>query len=285
MFKNLNPGMIGIKASLSEALEMAQVHGFAGVDLSIPEAAEMVKVASVDEVKDLFTRTQGRPGNWGLPVNWHGPDEQAFREELGGLRHYASLAQEIGALRTTVVVMPFSNDMPFKENYDFHIKRLKPVAKTLQDYDCRLGLEFIGPKTLRIDKKYEFIYTMQGMLDLCADLGPNVGLLLDLWHWYTSHGTTEALRNLRNEDIVNVHVNDAPDGIPVDEQIDNDRRLPGETGVLDIAAFLKILHTVGYDGPITAEPFSRRVNAMPPDEALTATAAAMHASWNAAGLS
>ena len=285
MFMNLNPGMIGIRASLSEALEMAQTHGFSGVDLNMAEAAEMVKAASIDEVKDLFTRTRGRPGNWGMPVDWYGGDEGKWQEDLGQLRHYASLAQEIGAYRTTVVVMPFSNDLPFKENYNFHVKRLKPIAETLQDYNCRLGLEFIGPKTLRIDKKHEFIYAMEGMLGLCADLGTNVGLLLDLWHWYTAHGTTAALQNLRSVDIVNVHVNDAPAGIPVDEQIDNTRCLPGETGVLDIAAFLKILNTIGYDGPVTAEPFSKRVNEMPSEEALKVTAEAMHTAWKAAGLS
>ena len=285
MFMNLNPGMIGIRASLSEALEMAQTHGFSGVDLNMTEAAEMVKAASIDEVKDLFTRTRGRPGNWGMPVDWYGGDEGKWQEDLGQLRHYASLAQEIGAYRTTVVVMPFSNDLPFKENYNFHVKRLKPIAETLQDYNCRLGLEFIGPKTLRIDKKHEFIYAMEGMLGLCADLGTNVGLLLDLWHWYTAHGTTAALLNLRSVDIVNVHVNDAPAGIPVDEQIDNTRCLPGETGVLDIAAFLKILNTIGYDGPVTAEPFSKRVNEMPSEEALKVTAESMHTAWKAAGLS
>jgi sugar phosphate isomerase/epimerase len=86
-------------------------------------------------------------------------------------------------------------------------------------------------------------------------------------------------------DIVNVHVNDAPAGIPVDEQIDNTRCLPGETGVLDIAAFLKILNTIGYDGPVTAEPFSKRVNEMPSEEALKVTAESMHTAWKAAGLS
>ena len=285
MFMNLNPGMIGIRASLPEALEMAQTYGFPGVDLNITEAAEMVKAASIDEIKDLFTNARRRPGNWGLPVDWHGGDGGKWQEDLGQLQHYASLAQEIGAHRTTVVVMPFSNDLPFKENYNFHVKRLKPIAETLQDCDCRLGLEFIGPKTLRIDKKHEFVYTMEGMLGLCADLGTNVGLLLDLWHWYTAHGTTAALQNLRSADIVNVHVNDAPTGIPVDEQIDNTRCLPGETGVLDIAAFLKILNTIGYDGPVTAEPFSKRVNEMPSEEALKVTAEAMHTAWKAAGLS
>ncbi len=283
MFKNLNPGMIGIRASLSEAQEMAAQYGFDGVDIHIPDVYEMVRQASLDEVKDLFARTGRRPGNWGLPIEWYGT-EQKWAEELAWLRTYASLARDIGACRTTTVIRPYSDERPFEENYAFHVTRLKPVAEILGEYGCRFGLEFIGPKTLRQDKEHPFIYTMDGMLALGRDLGPNVGLLLDLWHWYTSHGTWEDLAMLGNDDVVNVHVNDAPAGIPVDEQIDQERCLPGETDVLDIARFLTVLEAMGYDGPVTAEPFSARVNALPPKDALRETADAMHGAWDRAGL-
>ena len=185
MFKNLNPGMIGIGASLPEALEMAARYGFDGVDLNMPDVAERVRRTSIDEVSGLFARTGRRPGNWGLPIDWFG-SSQKWTEELASLRTCAALARDIGALRTTAVVMPWSDERDFDENYAFHVKRLKPVAEILGEYGCRLGLEFIGPKTLRQNRKHEFIYTMDGMLALCRDLGPDVGLLLDLWHWYTS---------------------------------------------------------------------------------------------------
>lgn len=283
MYKNLNTGAIGIRASLSEALEMAHTHGFTGVDFSITEVADMIKAASIDEVKDLFTRTGCRPGGWGPPVDWRG-DEQKWTEGLGWLRKYAAMAQEIGAPRATTVVLPFSEDLPYRENYAFHVRRLHPVAKTLQDYGCSMGLEFIGPKTLRVGHKYEFIYGMQQALELCADIGPNVGLLLDHWHLYTSYGTTDDVRRLTADQVVAVHINDAPAGVPVDEQIDNVRCLPGETGVLDTPGFLKALHTIGYVGPITAEPFSKRVNAMASPDALRTTAEAVRKVWDAAAM-
>ncbi len=283
MFKNLNPGMIGIHASLSGALEMAAQHGFDGVDLHLPDVADMVRRTSPEEVKGLFERSGQRPGNWGLPIEWHGA-RQKWTEGRASVRTCAALARDIGALRTTTVVMPWSDERAFDENYAFHVERLKPVAEVLGEHGCLFGLEFIGPKTLRLGRKYEFIYTMEGMLALCRDLGPNVGLLLDLWHWYTSRGTWEDLAKLSNDDIVNVHVNDAPAGIPVDEQIDNRRCLPGETGVLDIARFLGVLDAIGYDGPVTAEPFSARVNTLSPQDALRETSEAMHRAWDAAGI-
>ena len=98
------------------------------------------------------------------------------------------------------------------------------------------------------------------MLALGREIGPNVGLLLDCWHWYTSHGTLDDLKRLTAEQVVYVHVNDAPAGIPVDEQQDMVRALPGETGVIDIVGFLQTLRAIGYDGPVTPEPFKKELN-------------------------
>lgn len=282
MFRNLNTGAIGIKASLSQSLEFAAAHDFGGVDFSIVEAFEIAKASSVDDVKSLFGRNQCKPGAWGLPVNWYG-EEEKWNEDLGWLRRYASLARDIGALRTTVVVLPFSDELTYEENYLFHIDRLRPCAEVLQEYGCFLGLEFIGPKTLRT-RKYDFLYTMEEALKIGSEIGDNVGLLLDLWHLYTSHGSIEDVRRLNGKQVVSVHVNDAPDGVAVDEQIDHIRCLPGETGLLDIVDFLKALRVIGYDGPVTAEPFSKRVNEMPETEALVATSACMAQAWRDAGL-
>jgi sugar phosphate isomerase/epimerase len=45
--------------------------------------------------------------------------------------------------------------------------------------------------------------------------------------------------------------------------------------VIDVAAFLKTLRQIGYDGPVRAEPFNQKLNAMDNEEACAAVAAAM----------
>ena len=278
MFKNLNTGAIGVKASLTEAINLASAHGFGGIDFSIAELIGLAEKTSVQAAKDLFKKAGLSYGGWGLPVGYR--DEEAkWKADLANLPAIAKTAQALGADRAITGVMPFSDTRPFEENYAFHVARLKPAVAILQDYGIRLGIEFIGPATFRRDKKYEFIYGLTDTLKLGAVLGPNVGLLLDLWHWYTSHGTQAELDQLTNQQVVAVHVNDAPPDIPVDEQMDLVRRLPGETGVLDITGFLKALQRAGYDGPVTPEPFSKRVNDMAPQDALRATAESMNKVW------
>ncbi len=66
--------------------------------------------------------------------------------------------------------------------------------------------------------------------------------------------------------------------------VDNQRAMPGETGVIDIAAFLGELDSIGYDGPITAEPFSQELNAMDDEAGARATVASLDRIFATAGI-
>ena len=114
------------------------------------------------------------------------------------------------------------------------------------------------------------------MKELLAEIGrPNMGFVLDSWHWYTANETLADLRTLTNRDIVSIDLNDAPAGRKVDEQKDGERELPCATGVIDVAGFLNTLNELGCDAPARCEPFNAPLRKMQPEEALTATAAAM----------
>ena len=160
---------------------------------------------------------------------------------------------------------------------------MRPAA-ILAEHGIRLGLEFLGPKTLRDGHPHAFIHTVQGMLELCDAVGPNAGLLLDAWHWYTSGHDPADLELLSNQNVVDVHVNDAPTGIPIDEQVDGVRCLPGNTGVVDLDTFLGALTRIGYDGPVVVEPFYAPLRAMTADDAVRTMAEALAKVWREAGL-
>ena len=108
----------------------------------------------------------------------------------------------------------------------------------------------------------------------------NVGLLVDSWHWYTSHDTVAELLQLTNHDIVHVHVNDAPSGIAIDQQVDNHRRLPITTGVIDLKGFINTLVKIGYDGPVECEPFDQELRDMDNDTAVKQTIASLDRLWD-----
>ena len=285
MYKALNPRAIGVQTTnLREAIAAAKKGSFGGVEFDAREVAELVQQQGADAVKGMFAAAGLKPAGWGLPVDWRGSEEQ-WQQDLAALPRLVQAAKAIGGFRSMTWILPASDERPLEENRRFHIERFKPIAQILADYGCSLGLEFIGPKTLRESKRYPFIYTMEDMLALSAEIGPNVGLLLDCWHWYTSHGTLDELRALKPEQVVYVHVNDAPAAIPIDEQIDHIRALPGETGVIDIVGFLKALQSIGYDGPVTPEPFKKELNDLLSDDArLRKVGEAMDAIFRRAGI-
>ena len=282
MFKNLNAGALGIRdRSLPEIIELARKGGFGGVDFDIRAAAALAEERGVDGVRGLFEVNDILPGSWGLPVAWR--DDEQWMGDLNDLPELAALGRQLGCPRTATYIRSGSNERPYKENFAWHVSRFRPIAEVLNEEGCRLGLEFLGPKTMRENKEYEFIHTLDQLMELAEAIGTgNVGVLLDAWHLYTSGGTAQDAEGLTAEEIVIVHVNDAPAGVDREAQIDSVRKLPMTTGVIDLESFMHVLIEVGYDGPVTPEPFSVRVKAIAqrdPLEAVKMAAETMDRLW------
>lgn len=269
MYASLNPGAIGINSSFEEGLSLAARHGFSGYHFSISQVADI----GAERAADLAAAESVRLAGWGFPTEFR-KDEATFKEDLTSLEALAQLAAKLGVQRTSTWIMPFSNTLTYRQNFDLHASRLKAAAEVLADYDIHIGLEYVGPKTMWSSGRYPFIHTMDEMLELCEAVGENAGLLLDCFHWYTAHETADDLRRLSSNQIVDVHVNDVPDK-PADEQLDNVRDLPGATGVIDVTTFLATIKETGYDGPVMVEPFSERVRQLSADEACAETAASL----------
>ena len=173
-------------------------------------------------------------------------------------------------------IMPVHDSLTYLANFKQHAARLREIGKVLGDHGIRLGLEYVGPRTLWASKKYPFIHTMAEARELIAAIDrPGIGLVLDSWHWYTAHETEADLLTLKGTDVVCCDLNDAPAGIPVDQQKDQVRDLPCATGVIDLKSFLNALVQIGYDGPVRAEPFKSELRRLPAEEAVARTAKAM----------
>ena len=267
MYSCISPGAIkcGPK-TLNDALALCKAGGFTGLEINPSQIADQIEKDGAGAVKAIFENARVRPAAFGLPVDWRSTEEN-WKRDLEKLPRLAKAAESIGVTRSATWILPFSNERAFDDNRKFHIERFKPIAKILGDHGISLGLEFIGPKTLIDTGKFPFIRFMKDMVAMGKDIAPNVGLLLDCWHWYTSYGTVGEIEALKPAQVVYVHVNDAPRDVHVDKQMDNVRDLPGATGVIDIAGFLKALKKIGYDGPVTPEPFKNDLGNLPSDEA------------------
>jgi sugar phosphate isomerase/epimerase len=270
----LNPGNIGVRANLAESVDMAARFGFDAVDPNPGELAALSDSAMSAMLENLASRklTFGSVAQ-GFPIAQPDDAWAAFLKDLGAT---AKTLQRARMSRLVTWLMSSSDNLTYLENFRLHVRRIGEAAAVLGDSGVTLGLEYLGPKTMWAHSKYPFIHTMADMKELIAAIGkPHVGFLLDIWHWYNAGDTVADVLTLRNEDIVAIHMSDAPFGIPIDQQVDSHRELPLATGIIDTAGFLNALNRVGYDGPVAAEPMSADLRKLPPEEALAKTAAAM----------
>lgn len=267
-------GAIGVRANQLEAIRLAHKYGFE----SVAPSAQYLAGLSDDQLGELLDELKKSNLVWGaagLPVDFR-RDEQKFRDGMGRLPELAKALQRAGATRMSTWLRPSHDTLTYLANFKLHVRRLREVAKILGDRGLRFGLEYVGPKTSWTGSRHAFIHTMAETKELIAEIGQdNVGLVLDSWHWYTAHENEKDLHSLTNSDVVACDLNDAPAGIPIDEQMDLSRELPATTGVIDLKAFLGALLKIGYDGPVRAEPFNKKLNAMDNEPAVAATAAAM----------
>lgn len=278
-YKNLGHGHIGVKANQRQALEYAVKYGFAGITPN-PGEFEGKSAAEVSEWVAAMKEKGVRYGSGGLPVEFR-RDEDRFKSDMSNLPKQAGLLKQLGVNRVATWIMPGHNELTYLQHFELLKTRFGEAAKVLKDYDIRLGLEFVGPRTSRARFRFPFACTQIDMMELVNAIGtPNVGLLLDSWHWYTSHGTVEELLRLSNKDIVHVHVNDAPSGVEIDQQVDNRRALPVTTGVIDMKGFINALVKIGYDGPVECEPFDQELRKMDADAALQKTSESLNRIWD-----
>src|SRR5438094_688880 len=128
-------------------------------------------------------------------------------------------------------IMP-SSERPKAEQRKIYKERFHAAADILARAHVRLGLEFLGPVHLRKLYPHEFIWRMDEMLEFARECGPNVGILLDSWHWHHAGATVADIVTAGKNGIVHVQVNDSPQ-LPPEKILDNERLMPGE-GVIDL---------------------------------------------------
>jgi sugar phosphate isomerase/epimerase len=267
-------GTIGVRANLREAIRLAAAHGFESV---APDATQLARLEP-SELDALLGDLKFHRLVWGasgLPVDFRrGEDE--FLTGLRDLPRLAGALQRAGVARVGTWISPSHDDLTYLANFQQHVRRLRETAKLLNEYGLRFGLEYVGTKTLWTSRRHSFVHSMAECRELIDAINvPNMGLVLDSWHWYTAQESADDLLALKNHDVVACDLNDAPRNVPIESQIDSRRELPAATGVIDLRTFLRALVQIEYDGPVRAEPFNQELNELDDDVAVAATAAAI----------
>src|SRR5262249_26607553 len=121
---------------------------------------------------------------------------------------------------------------------------LAQAAQWAAAFDVRLALEFRGRAT--------FCASLDTALALVAACGePNVGVNLDVFHYYTGPSKFADLGPLTKDNLAFVQMSDLA-GVPRELATDADRVLPGE-GDCRLGPIVQHLRVIGYDGWVSLE--------------------------------
>lgn len=257
MYLSLNPTITAGRAGWPLLAEIAAGAGFPAVDVTLGSAYK----EGTEPTRALLKRLKLRAGVVPFPVEFR-KDDATFEQSLKGLEEAARFAVALDCPRMATWIMS-SSELPKAEQREIYLRRFRKAADILARVHVRLALEFLGPVHLRKRFPHEFIWQMNEMTQFTADCGPNVGLLLDSWHWHHAGATANDILAAGKDRLVHIHISDAAQ-MPPEKVLDNERLMPGE-GVIDFAAFFGALKKAGYRDAVSVEVFGRGLKDMTPE--------------------
>ena len=281
---NPHCGSIGHVLPFQESCRLAHKFGFDAINADRHFLREQGPAQAIHLMKQHTLK----PGAFAFSAAFNACYSDAdFEQSLTPFEQDLSLCRDAGFQCCVGYVQPSSDTLDYYDHFALLCRRLKRIKPLLDAYAVRLGLEFIGPTTMRRQRRFDFIHTLDGIRALIAAANAQncVGIKLDAFHWYTSGAGLLDIEKLSPEEVVYVEVNDGLKGdydrftLP-----EFQRELPGATGTIDLTGMLKKLDALGFDGPIVVEPWNAQLREMSPPDAIEQTKIALDRCLEKAGI-
>lgn len=168
-------------------------------------------------------------------------DVKAECEEL------SAIASEIGCPYIVVVPGKMPENTDEKYIIDGSVKVLNELGDIAQAHGVSLAFEFLGQTDCSV-QTLDLAKTIVEKVDR-----PNIGLVIDTFHFYAGNSTFEAIDTLDPAKLFIFHINDA-ENLPKEELTDAHRLYPG-TGILPIKEMKAAFDRIGYDRMVSIEIF------------------------------
>ena len=175
-------------------------------------------------------------------------DEDAYRAIKNECEELSRIAAQIKC--PYVVVVPGklpSSGATRAEVVEESVRVLTELCDIAARHDVALAFEFLGQpdcSVATLDLAHEIVRTANR---------PNLGLVIDSFHFYAGGSTIEMVEALDPNLIYVFHINDA-ENLPREELLDKHRLLPG-LGILPLRELIAAFRKIGYDKVASVEIF------------------------------
>lgn len=274
MIRTICPAYLGSNESIYQTAPQiaaqSSFHGYYSYNL-LEDCAR-----GVSETRSLFEETGLIPTGFRIPIEL-GASSAEFQRSFAELRDLIASAHAIGYTMGLTWIMPGSNEILPVDFQPILAGRLQRIGRLLEEFEIQLAVELVAPYAIQQQYRYPIPVTMDYLLHLIAQTEQkNIGVVLDNFHFYCAGHTIRDYALLKDPyQIKMVHLSDGVPHRTPQEQQDLDRRLPGETGVIDCNALLQHLQQIQYCGPVIPEPLDTALACRPFSEMLQRAAASL----------
>ncbi len=181
---------------------------------------------------------------------------EARKAHFDHYKRRLELCQHLG-VKTLLIVADFVEKVTERETLERAVVSLTQAGQWAAGYDVNLALEFRGR-----DAFCSSLETAISLVESCPE--PNVGINLDIFHYYTGSSKWEDLAQLPPNRLMHLQFSDLS-GVPRELATDADRILPGD-GDFQLAPWVEYLRQIKYSGWVSLELMNPMIWRMKPQQ-------------------
>lgn len=232
-----------MQADFRAAMDAYHKAGFRAVELWLDSVEPFVQKESAAVARRVMADLGLQPVSSCCEEDLFFPRLKDRESKLEKFRRKLERSAELGARRFVMYSAIFEDVSP--ADYAAALPHLGEVGDLGKQFGITVGIEFI--------KGAKFLGCLPTTAELLREVrNPNLGVLLDTFHFYAGTSKLEDLERVKPGEISFVHIDDVP-AKPRELLEDQDRVYLGE-GVMPLKRILRALAPV-YQGPLSFEVF------------------------------
>jgi len=240
-------GATTMNADLETDIRAASEAGFDCLEIWASKLRAFLDRRTPADLADRFAANNIRPYSINSIERVTFRDDDGHRSLLAECENLCEIAAAIHCPYIVVVPSPLPKGTNRAEVIAESTRVLDDLSGVAAKHGIALAFEFLGQPECSVQ-------TLALADEIVRGVGrPNVGLVIDSFHFYAGGSTFDSIRALDADRLFIFHINDAED-LPREQLEDRHRLLPG-LGILPLREIIGALRTIGYDRVTSVEIF------------------------------